>query len=99
MAVQKQTLLLSRRVFCEDLVKSRVEKINVGLGEKEGRTELDDVVMRAVSSGQDAALAQAIYDVVCLRRCRCARFAIRDEVEAEKEAGAANVTEQFVLLL
>src|SRR6267154_156699 len=72
------------RVFHQDGVECHVEEICVRLGENERGAELDDVVMRPVGAGEDAAFAQAVHDIGVLYCRRLAGLAIADQGEAEK---------------
>jgi len=81
-------------IFGEDFGEGGCEQGSVGFGEQERRAEFDDVVVRAVGTGEDAAVSESIDDVGGLRGGGGARFAIGDEVDAEEETGAADVADE-----
>jgi len=53
-------------------------------------------VVWTVRSGEDAAFAQPVHDVRCLRGRGLVCFTIADEIKAEEESGAASVAENLV---
>src|SRR5689334_11813642 len=71
-------------VFAENCTERCHEEICVRLRENQRRAELEDVVVGTVRAGEDAALAQPVYDVGGLRGSRFAGFAIADEVESKE---------------
>jgi len=52
-----------RGVFLQNGIQRFHEKIRVGFGEYQRRSQLDDVVMRAVGAGENAAIAKPIDDI------------------------------------
>jgi hypothetical protein len=82
------------RVFGEDASQRGGEKSGIRIGKNERRTKLDDVVVGAVGAGEDAEIAETVDDVRGLLGGGSTRVAMVDEVEAEKETGAANITEK-----
>ena len=85
-----------RRVFAEDVTEGGSEESRVGGGQDERRAKLDDVVMRAIGAGKDAALAKAVDDVGGLGGGGNMHRALIDEIEAQEKTGAADVAEQGV---
>ena len=73
-----------RCVLRQDGIERCIEKVGIGLGENEWGPEFDDVVMRPVGAGEDAAFAQTVHNIGGLHCRRLARFAIADQIEAEK---------------
>ena len=62
------------RVFGENGVEGGGEEGGVGVGEDERRTELDDIVVRAVCPREDAAVAEPIYHITGLRSGSLVRY-------------------------
>jgi hypothetical protein len=63
-------------VFGEGGVERASEEVGVLLGEDQWGAEFQDIVVRAVSTGEDAAVAEPIDDVGGLIGSGCANFAI-----------------------
>src|SRR5579859_888651 len=87
------------RVLLQNFVEGRQEEVRVGFGKDERRAEFEDVVMRAICAREYSALAQTVNDIRSLVGSGRARLAIKNEVETEKESGAADVADKRVLLL
>src|SRR5215470_11233796 len=52
-----------RRVFLENLTEGPAKALGVGCGEDQRRPQLDYVVIRAIGTGENSLLAQAIHHV------------------------------------
>src|SRR5712692_2388288 len=83
-----------RRVFLQNGIQLLDEKIRIGFGKNQRRAQLDDVVVRAVGSGENAAIAQAINHVSGLQRSGLSRFTVEHEVYPQEQTRAAHVTDQ-----
>src|SRR5579859_826451 len=81
-------------IFAENCTERCHKEIGVRLRENQRGAELEDVVMGTVGAGENAAVAQPVYDVGGLRGSRFAGLAIADEVETKEKAGAADVPEE-----
>src|SRR6266850_6648572 len=86
-------------IFLEDGVQSSNEEICVRLRKDQRRAQLDDIVVRTVRTGEDAAIAQPINDVGGLERRLLPRFAIQHKIDSQEESGPAHVADQIVTLL
>src|SRR5437899_1365349 len=83
-----------RRVFLQNGIQRLDEKIRIGFGKNQRRAQLDDVVVRAVGSVENAAIAQAINHVSGLQRSGLSRFTVEHEVYPQEQTRAAHVTDQ-----
>src|SRR5438067_6092586 len=72
------------RIFLEDGIQSFQEKIRIGFGENERRPQLDDIMMRPVRTGENAALAKPIHYIRCLQRRCHARFAVQHQIDSQE---------------
>src|ERR1700687_4004533 len=86
-------------VFLQDRIQRLDEQSGVAFGEDQRWAELNDVVMRAVGTGQDASVAQPVYDVVRFRGRRLAGIAVANEVDPEEQPGASDVADGGMALL
>jgi hypothetical protein len=71
-------MIWARGVFGENLAQGVREYGGVSFTNDQGRPELDDIVIRPVGAGEDAALAESIDDVSGMRGGGGARVAIED---------------------
>src|SRR6267378_7313556 len=88
-----------RGIFSENVVQGFGEEICVRFRKDQRRAQLDDVVVRTVRAGEDAAVAQPIDDVGGLERRRLSRLAIEHKINSQEKSGPAHVTDQIVTLL
>ena len=88
-----------RRVFTQDRFQGAEEKICVRLRKDQGRAQFDDVVVRAIGPGKDAALAQAIHNVGRFFGRGFTSCAIAYEIETEEKSGTAHIAEEHVFVL
>jgi hypothetical protein len=93
----KKFLQRCGRILGEDAREGGGKQRGVGIGEDERRAKLNDVLMRPVSAREDTKIAEAVDDVGGLLRGGRAGIAIVYEIEAEKEAGAANIAKEWIL--
>ena len=88
-----------RGIFLEDRVQGLDEEIRVRFRKDQRRAQLENVVMRTVGAGKDAAVAQSIDDVRCLKRRRLSRFAVEHKIDSQEKSGPSDVADQIVMLL
>ena len=74
------------RIFFQDFLERVDEEVRIALRKNQRRTELDDIVMRAVRAGEDAAFAEAVHDVRSLVGCGLASLAIEDQIQPQEQA-------------
>src|SRR6266850_3894339 len=88
-----------RGIFPENIVQGLGEEICVRFRKDQRRAQLDDVVVRTVRAGEDAAVAQPIDDVGGLERRRLSRFTIEHKINSQVKSGPPDVADQIVTLL
>src|SRR5258706_2064926 len=88
-----------RGILPEDRVQGLGEKICVRFRKDQRRAQLEDVVVRTVRAGKDAAVTQPVDDVRCLQRRRLSRFAIEHKINSQEKSGPAHVADQIMTLL
>ena len=85
-----------RRVFLQDEIQSLQEDFSVKFGENQRRAQLDDVVMRSVGAGENAAIAKAVDHVGGLQRSRLTRFTVEHKIDPQEQSRAAHIADQSV---
>src|SRR5512143_1247833 len=80
-------------ILVEDRVERRDKEIGVGLGDTERRSDLDNGVEGSVRAGEDAEVPEPVDDVGRFRAGRLERAPVADELEAEEEPRAADVSD------
>ena len=60
------------------------EESGIGVGKDERRAKLDDVVVRAVGTGKDAAITETIDDVGGLIGCGGMSRAVIDKIDTQE---------------
>src|SRR5882724_8409438 len=88
-----------RGIFPENIVQGLGEEIRVRFRKDQRRAQLEDVVVRAVRAGEDAAIAQPVDDVGGLERRWLPRFAIQHKIDSQEKSGPAHVADQIVTVL
>src|SRR5260370_21581504 len=74
------------RVFLQDGIERLHEKIRVAFGKYQRRPQLDDIVMRSVGTGENAAIAKAIHPLGGLQTGGLPRFPLQHEIDPQEQS-------------